>query len=713
MLANPSALLPFIVALPLLGGVINGLFGKRLSRQTVYAIASSAVLGSFVLGVMAFFGLREALHADPNAALRIELYRWIAAGSYSFDISFLLDPLSAMMILVVTGVGFLVHLYSTSYMDEDPGYWRYFAYLNLFVFSMLMLVLGKNLAMLFIGWEGVGACSYLLIGFWFKDMDKAEAGQKAFVVNRIGDIGFVAAIFLLLAYCQNSAGLSSVDYDHLKMAFSEQHATLAHAPTITLICLLLFVGAAGKSAQIPLYVWLPDAMAGPTPVSALIHAATMVTAGVYMIARLNFVFALSPHAMTVVMVIGGLTALVAASIGLVQNDIKKVLAYSTVSQLGYMFVAVGAGAFAAGVFHLFTHAFFKACLFLGAGAVIHALHHEQDIRKMGGLKKKLPVIHATFLVSCIAIAGLPPLAGFFSKDAILVETLAMHPQTDKLEKYYAPGFAREAETRVATEALKAGKPLAAIDRAEIGKRTAQIQADYKASVEKLGIWRKVAFALALLAALMTAFYMFRLYFMTFAGEYRGDHHTFDHAHDAPWPMATPLIVLGVLSVVAGWLGTPFNHGHWNLFFHWLDPVLARGGELVSGHPSAALEYGLMGVSVAVAALGVGLAWSMYGHGPTEKPAQLAQSAAPLYNALLNKYWVDEFYFAVIVRPLRWVAQLLFQLVDRLLVDGVMVRLPGLALLGISKAGGLLQNGETQAYLAAIVAGAAVLAWYLI
>ena len=700
---NHSALLPVIVLLPLLGGIVNGLFGKYLSRQVAYFIANTAVLAAFFMSLMVFLNLRALGHAGAEQALRASLFEWIGAGSYGFDFAFLADPLSSLMLLVVTGVGFLVHLYSTSYMDDDPGYARYFAYLNLFIFSMLVLVLGKNLAMLFIGWEGVGACSYLLIGFWFKDMDKAEAGQKAFVVNRIGDIGFVVAIFLLLAY----AG-GSVDYDSLRTHFADGIHAVDHPPTITLICLLLFVGACGKSAQIPLYVWLPDAMAGPTPVSALIHAATMVTAGVYMIARLNFLFALSPHAMTVVMLVGALTALVAASIGLVQNDIKKVLAYSTVSQLGYMIVAVGAGAFASGIFHLFTHAFFKACLFLGAGAVIHALHHEQDIRNMGGLRRKLPIVHATFLISCIAIAGLPPLAGFFSKDAILAETLAFHPETEKLEAYYAGQFQRAAVMQLRAEA--AGAP---VDEARIAPLAKEHQEKYVHSVTALAPLRKVAFALALLAALMTAFYMFRLYFLTFGGEYRGDHHTWEHAHDSPWPMAVPLILLAGLSVCAGWLGMPFAEGKVNLFEHWLDPVLARGKELVHGHLSASTEYGLMALSTAVAALGVGLAYSMYKSGPSEQAATLSQSVRPVYDALLAKYWVDEFYFAVVIKPLRAVARGLFHAVDRVLIDLLMVRVPGYLLLGLSQLGRLTQTGEVQAYLVGVVAGVAALAWYLI
>lgn len=707
---NASVLLPLIVLMPLLGGIINGLFGSRFPRQLVYGLGTFTVLTSFFLSVMSFVALMSATKIDPNAAFRFEAFRWIAAGQYSFDMAFMMDQLSGLLCLVVTGVGTLVHLYSTAYMADDPGYARYFAYLNLFVFSMLVLVLGKNLAMLFIGWEGVGACSYLLIGFWYKDMEKAEAGQKAFVVNRIGDIGFVVAIFLLLAY----AG-GSVDYDHLKLQFSDGIRAIDHPGTLTLICLLLFVGATGKSAQLPLYVWLPDAMAGPTPVSALIHAATMVTAGVYMITRLNFLFVLSPTAMTVVMVVGGLTALMAASIGLVQNDIKKVLAYSTVSQLGYMFIAVGAGAFAAGVFHLFTHAFFKACLFLGAGAVIHALHHEQDIRKMGGLKKKLPVVHATFLVSCIAIAGLPPLAGFFSKDAILAETLGFHPEEKKLESYFERGFERTAIARIRLEsaAKVAGTDVPAPTEEALKAKTESVKKEFIESTQKLGMWRKIAFGLGLLAAFMTAFYMFRLYFLTFTGAYRGDHHTWDHAHDSPWPMGVPLMVLGFLSVVSGWLGTPFAHGHYNWFFHWLDPVIERGREFVGGHLTPALEYGLMGVSTLVAAAGVGLAYTFYKAGPSAQAAGIATSAAPIYNALQNKYWVDEFYFAAVVTPLRQVSKLVFQIIDRKLVDGLMVHGPAFVLNIVSRTARLLQTGEVQAYMVGVVAGLAALAWYLI
>ena len=712
---NASALLPVIVLLPLLGGIFNGLFGGRMPRQLVYAVANATVLASFFLSAWVFVELRTATNLDPSAAFSYRLYEWMAAGSYKFDIAFLADQLSAVMLLVVTGVGFLVHLYSTAYMDHDAGYARYFSYLNLFIFSMLILVLGKNLAMLFIGWEGVGACSYLLIGYWWKDMDKAEAGQKAFVVNRIGDIGFVVAIFLLLAY----AG-GSVDYDDLRAHFSDARHLLDDGPTITLICLLLFVGACGKSAQIPLFVWLPDAMAGPTPVSALIHAATMVTAGVYMIVRLNFLFVLSPHAMTIVMMVGALTALMAASIGLVQNDIKKVLAYSTVSQLGYMFIAVGAGAFAAGIFHLFTHAFFKACLFLGAGAVIHGLHHEQDIRKMGGLKAKMPVVHLTFLISCIAIAGIPPFAAFFSKDAILAETVGFHPDAKRLVAYFdqdAPQdpslFQRQAVLQLRKDRNIAPEATLEATEAELAVARQKARDNYVASVEGLAIWRKVALALGLLSALMTAFYMFRLYFLTFAGKFRGDHHTLEHAHDAPWPMAAPLAILAFLSIVAGWLGTPFAHGNFNVFFNWLKPVTSRGGEFVGGHLSPMLEYGLMGVSFVVALTGVGLAWHFYKDGPSEITAGLAARLRPVYNALYHKYWVDEIYDRIVVQPLRGISQLAFHLVDRLAIDLAMVRGPGYALLGVAQVGRLLQNGEVQSYLVGVVVGVAVLAWYLV
>ena len=712
MNGNTAALLPVIVLLPLLGGIINGLFGKRMSRQAVYAIANIAVFASFFISVMVFWDLLIATKIDPEAAFHFHAYDWVVAGSYHFEIAYMADQLTAIMMLVVTGVGALIHLYSTSYMDDDPGYARYFAYINLFIFSMLNLIMGKNLAVMFVGWEGVGACSYLLIGFWFTDMQKAAAGQKAFVVNRIGDFGFVIGLFMLLAF----AG-GSVDFDSLKLHFSDGVHILDSQLDITIICLALFLGACGKSAQIPLYVWLPDAMAGPTPVSALIHAATMVTAGVYMIARMSFLFALSPTAMAVVMVVGAATALMAASIGLVQRDIKKVLAYSTVSQLGYMFVGVGAGAYAAGVFHLFTHAFFKACLFLGAGAIIHALHHEQDIYKMGGLKAKMPIIRWTFLISCIAIAGIPPLSGFFSKDAILTEALYLRPDVEKLTSYYEPSLKRKARAMVVADARdkkeNPGVALADAGRIELAEKA--VHAEFVAGIERTHIWHIVAFIMGLLGAAMTAFYMFRLYFLTFHGTYRGDPKVLAHAHDAPWPMAAALTVLAGMAAVAGFLGLPFAHNHYNWFHHWLEPVLSRGGEFVGlsvelgiGH-----ELAMMAISVAVASAGIWWAYKQYKGGPILDISGWSDLKKNVHTALMDKYRVDEFYHAVVITPLRAGSRTLFGVVDRLAIDVIMVRGPGYVLLGLAEVGRRLHNGQVQAYLVGVAIGLAGLALYLV
>ena len=712
MNGNTAALLPVIVLLPLLGGIINGLFGKRLSRQTVYAIANIAVFSSFFISVMVFWNLLGATRADPEAAYRFHFYDWVVAGSYHFEIAYMADQLTAIMMLVVTGVGSLIHLYSTSYMDDDPGYARYFAYINLFIFSMLNLVMGKNLAVMFVGWEGVGACSYLLIGFWFTDMAKAKAGQKAFVVNRIGDFGFVIGLFMLLAF----AG-GSVDFDSLKLHFSDGVHILDSQLDITLICLALFLGACGKSAQIPLYVWLPDAMAGPTPVSALIHAATMVTAGVYMIARMSFLFALSPTAMAVIMVVGAATALMAASIGLVQRDIKKVLAYSTVSQLGYMFVGVGAGAYAAGVFHLFTHAFFKACLFLGAGAIIHALHHEQDIYKMGGLKAKMPIIRWTFLISCIAIAGIPPLSGFFSKDAILTEALYLRPDVDKLTRYYEPSLKRKARAQVVADARqhKENPGQALGDPAKIAAAEKAVHAEFIAGIERTYIWHVVAFIMGLIGAAMTAFYMFRLYFLTFHGTYRGDPHVLEHAHDAPWPMAAALTVLAGLAAVAGFLGLPFAHNHYNWFHHWLEPVVGRGAEFVGlsvelgiGH-----ELAMMAISVVVASAGIFYAYKQYKGGPIVDISGWSDLKKSAHAMLMDKYRIDELYDAAVIGPLRAGSRTLFGVIDRLAIDVVMVRGPGYVLLGLGELGRRLHNGQVQAYLLGVVIGLAGLALYLV
>ena len=468
-----SKLVYLVPLFPLLGFLINGLGRKSLSKQMISIIGSGAILASFVVSLLIFFDVKT------NGGSVVLLFDFIKASSFNIPFAFQIDQLSSLFLLIITGIGFLIHLYSAAYMhEEEPQhYGRYYAYLNLFVFSMLLLVLGANYVIMFIGWEGVGLCSYLLIGFWFKNNDYNYAAKKAFVMNRIGDLGFLLAVFWLLLK------LGTASYGDVFASVSKLSSF-----DITAITTLLFVGAMGKSAQIPLYTWLPDAMAGPTPVSALIHAATMVTAGIYMIARSNILYTLAPYTQTLVAVTGLATAIFAATIALKQNDIKKVLAYSTVSQLGYMFLGLGVGAYTGAVFHVMTHAFFKALLFLGAGSVIHAMHHEQDIRKMGGLKKYMPVTHITFLLACLAIAGIPPFSGFFSKDEILTAAFERNPL------YYYIGVA---------------------------------------------------------GALMTAFYMFRLYTLTFLGQFRGSHEQEQHVHESPWQMTFPLIVLAILSVLGG------------------------------------------------------------------------------------------------------------------------------------------------------------------
>ncbi len=530
-----------IPALPFLGMLFNAALGARLGRGAVRIVAPGVVGIAFGIAVYAFTQLLAAGH---GAVLLDRVYPWIHAGPLQLDVAFSLDALSAVMVLVVTGVGFLIHVYSTGYMAEEPDYARYFTYLNLFTFAMLLLVLADNLVVLFVGWEGVGLCSYLLIGFWYEQTANADAGKKAFIVNRVGDAGFLLGLFLLFWHL--GVGPHDLSFRHIAA-----HVAEIPAPTITAIALLLFVGATGKSAQLPLFVWLPDAMAGPTPVSALIHAATMVTAGIYMIARLNFLFVLSPTALAVIATVGALTALFAATIGLVQNDIKKVLAYSTVSQLGYMFLALGTGAFGAGVFHVMTHAFFKALLFLGAGSVIHGMGGEQDIRKMGGLQRHMPVTYATFLIGTLAIAGVPGLAGFFSKDEILLNAFA------------GPH----------------GHPV---------------------------LW-----VIGAITAGLTAFYMFRLLILTFYGECRASHDVQHHIHESPPSMTVPLIVLAVLSVVGGYVGLPLDLAWGNVFGHFLEPVLGAH----HAHASAGLEIGLMITSVAIAFAGIGTAYVFYVSNP--------------------------------------------------------------------------------------------------
>jgi NADH-quinone oxidoreductase subunit L len=526
---------------PLIGFLLNGLFRNYLPKNLSGIIGSGSILVSFIISVLLFIDVKNGV------VLNQTLFDFISVGKLSIPFAFQVDQLSSIFLLIITGVGFLIHLYSTAYMNEESSehFARYFAYLNLFVFSMLLLVMGSNFVIMFIGWEGVGLCSYLLIGYWFKNDSYNNAAKKAFIMNRIGDLGFLIAIFWMIMV------FGSVNFSDV---FTKAAAMPVGAAALTGITLLLFLGATGKSAQIPLYTWLPDAMAGPTPVSALIHAATMVTAGIYMIARSNVMYTLAPVSQTVVAVVGLLTAILAATIALKQNDIKKVLAYSTVSQLGYMFIGLGVGAYTGAVFHVMTHAFFKALLFLGAGSVIHAMHHEQDIRNMGGLKKHLPVTHATFLIGCIAIAGIPPLSGFFSKDEILAAAWSVN---------------------------------------------------------------KVYWIIGVLGAFMTAWYMFRLYSTTFRGKFRGTPEQEHHLHESPAAITIPLIVLAILSVAGGWIGIPevlMPDAH--KLEHFLAPVFAKSHELKEAyHIDHSTELLLMAVSVAGALLAAIIAWARYSRKP--------------------------------------------------------------------------------------------------
>lgn len=585
-----------IPVLPALGAIINGLFGKRLPKSVIHTIACGTVFLSLVLSIVCVSQLSSM---EPRVFEK-DFYTWIDGGSVTttmgaqaghkaevlIPLGFLLDSLSAVMILVVTGVGFLIHIYSIGYMAHEEGYYRFFTYLNLFMFAMLILVLGNTFLTLFVGWEGVGLCSYLLIGFYYERKSAADAGKKAFIVNRVGDFGFVLG---MLAVFSVFGTLRFTDVMH-----QAPQMMTAGGSLVTMITLALFVGATGKSAQIPLYVWLPDAMEGPTPVSALIHAATMVTAGVYMIARCNVLFSLAPETLTVVGTVGSLTALFAATIGLVQTDIKRVLAYSTVSQLGFMFIAMGVGAYAVGIFHLMTHAFFKALLFLGSGSVIHAMSGEQDMRKMGSLKDKIPTTFKTMLVGTVAIAGIPPLAGFFSKDEILWQSWSsIHGS-------------------------------------------------------------KVFWILATIAATMTAFYMFRLLYLTFYGEPRMDHHTAEHVHESPRSMTVPLIILAVLSVVGGFAGVPKLLGGPLPFdiYGWLEPVTGsmHGGE-TAVEPSHAFEALLMLGSIAVAVIGILIATFMYRKQPAFAD-RLANQFPVLHRTLYRKYYVDEIYDFLIIQPIK-------------------------------------------------------------
>jgi NADH-quinone oxidoreductase subunit L len=599
--------LRWIVFLPLIGAIVNGLLGsaiqKRMGKRAISFIACAPVILAFGLSVRAFLTLK-GLEAEQRFLID-RLYTWIHLGSLKVDMAFWVDPLSAVMILVVTGVGGLIHIYATGYMHEDNGFWRFFAYLNLFTAAMLILVTADNLLFMFVGWEGVGLCSYALIGFWYQDHSNARAGNKAFIVNRVGDFGFVLGVFLIF-WSLDAQGHGTLTFREMtKWVSTLQGQQIWGMSVITLATLLLFVGAAGKSAQIPLYVWLPDAMAGPTPVSALIHAATMVTAGVYMTARLNFLFSMAPETLHVIAWIGVFTALMAATIALTQVDIKKVLAYSTVSQLGYMFIGAGVGGYAAAIFHLMTHAFFKACLFLGAGSVIHAMHHEQDMRKMGGLKDPMPYTFWTFAISVLAIAGTPFTAGFFSKDEIL--WLAFTSEH--------------------------GSPM---------------------------LW-----LLGVLGAGMTAFYMFRQFFMVFFGKSRAEHHIQEHLHESPKVMTLPLVVLAIGAVFAGYVGLPTVFGG-SQFARWLEPVIAAHGEERASH---ALELGLMAVSIIVAAFGFFVAYLMY-YRAALSPERFANLAGGLFYRLFDrKYYLDEIYQAIFVNGTLLLARL-GSLFDQYVIDGI-------------------------------------------
>ncbi|WP_345948745.1 NADH-quinone oxidoreductase subunit L [Mucilaginibacter sp. PAMB04274] len=625
-----------IPLLPLAGFVINGLGRNTLSKSIIGGLASLMVLLSFALSVGAFLQIKST-----GVPINVTLFDWIKVGNLHVPFSFLVDQLSSIMLLIITGIGFLIHLYSIGYMSHDAGFGKFFAYLNLFVFFMLLLVMGSNYIIMFIGWEGVGLCSYLLIGFWYSNPSYADAAKKAFVMNRIGDLGFLIAVFIIL----NTFG--SITYADV---FSKAATMRSGDTTLVLITLLLFVGATGKSAQIPLFTWLPDAMAGPTPVSALIHAATMVTAGIYMIARSNILFTLAPATQTVIAIIGVATILLAALIALTQNDIKKVLAYSTVSQLGYMFLGLGVGAYTGAFFHVLTHAFFKALLFLGAGSVIHAVSGEQDMRNMGGLKGKLTITFTTMLIGTLAISGIPPFAGFFSKDEILAEAYMHSP---------------------------------------------------------------LLYILGVLGAMLTSFYMFRLMFLTFWGSFRGTHEQEHHLHESPPSMTIPLIVLAILSTVGGFMGVPHALGGHHWLDHWLEPVLSASathtGKLFIA-PNT--EYMLMAISVGVAVLALIYAFVKYVK-QADIPVPDSQERPALVKLSYNKFYIDELYDAIIRKPLDALSVFFYKVIDKMGIDGIVNGL-GQGPIEAGRGLRLLQTGNVGFYLFMMVIGIiAVLIYSLI
>jgi NADH-quinone oxidoreductase subunit L len=648
-------LLWLIPVLPLLGAAVNGLVVRNSQKGLVTAIGLGAPGLSLAVALGALWQYVRSGHGEVFTQ---SLYEW-TTGDFAVDVAFRLDSLSAVMLFVVTFVGFVIHVYSVGYMGHDPGYRRFFAYMNLFMSAMLLLVLGANYLVMFVGWEGVGLCSYLLIGFYFEEKFPPFAGKKAFIVNRIGDFAFLVGLFALFST------FGTLDYGQLseRVLADPQAALEPYAFGLSVagfITLCLFVGAMGKSAQIPLYVWLPDAMAGPTPVSALIHAATMVTAGVYMVARTNVLYQLAPEISTFVAVIGAVTAIFAATIGLAQNDIKKVLAYSTVSQLGYMFLAAGVGAYVAAIFHLATHAFFKACLFLGSGSVIHAMGGEQDMRKMGGLKKHLPVTYRTFWISTLAIAGIPPLAGFFSKDEILAGTFARGEAVFYL------------------------------------------------------LW-----GIGLLTAGLTACYMFRAVYLTFEGEFRGTREQAHHLHESPKVMTLPLVVLATGAVVAGWLGIPkgvwetFGAADHNLVHHFLAPAIA----VIPGHAgehglSHAMEWTLMAVSVLAALAGIGIARALWKRRGLAADDAFVARAPGLHRLLENKYFVDEFYDRLIVRPLGAIARACWKVVDVLIIDGAL-HVGAFVTELTGDLGRFTTTGNVRNYALYFFAGVLVFFWWMI
>jgi NADH-quinone oxidoreductase subunit L len=657
---TPNSYLWLVPLLPLAGAAINGFYGRALPKKAITAIALVFCGAAFAMALFLAAGFSSA-----SAPYYCDVAHWLRSGNFQVDFSFYLDQLSLVMLLVVTGVGFLIHIYSVGYMWDDDGYYRFMAYLNLFMFFMLTLVLAKNYLVMFIGWEGVGLASYLLIGFWFTKDSAASAGKKAFIVNRIGDFGFLIALFLMIKH------FGSLDFTHVFAAVRQLPTEVGGLGTLTAMGLLLMVGAAGKSAQIPLYVWLPDAMEGPTPVSALIHAATMVTAGVYMVARSSAIFERAPMAMMVVAIIGTLTALFAATIGIAQTDIKKVLAYSTVSQLGYMFMACGVGAFSAGIFHLMTHAFFKGLLFLAAGSVIHGVSGEQDMRKMGGLRVYMPWTFLTMSVATFAIAGFPPLAGFFSKDEIL----------------------------------------------------------WKAYSSPNGSW--VYWLIGVITAFITSFYMFRLWFLTFFGDYRGasahgNHvsspagahaprgHENSHGdpHESPAVMLIPLGILAILSFAGGWIGIGGR------FEHFLAPVFQGGAAAQLAHETAGeaggkgIELLLMFISVAAAVLGLLLAWALYFRRP-QLPARIASSFGSLYHAIANKYYIDELYNALFVKPLiDGSTTILWHGIDQGVIDAS-VNEAAHAAREVSDSARHMQSGNLRSYAGWVAAGGAVVIAYMV